>query len=208
MAWQSDAFNQHPEQERAARWLDDVGERALEDCLPLDRDDLVAIGMLVQVMAASDSHARRAIEALDTAMKRPRREARKDYRDTDVCKEVRQRLRDAQFELRSRMRGDEVIAFLDSTGWYRNVVAHWPGRRIPNVDCCVFVTKNAREALRKSGVKLDLYEMRYAVLYCPQLFALINDARNAVDEFGSILTMWIDDMDRQSLLPPGPFAGR
>jgi hypothetical protein len=186
----------------AQQWVDAGGDRVLLESLPLTPEDLQSIGMLVQLMALVDTYARRALELFGLAEGLETPSVRNTLRDNQVCATLRSRLDRAPVEASDKLDAETYLEFFEGVAWYRHIVAHWPGRRSPIGDCLVFVTKNNREASRKSGAELGAYELRTAVVYSPQLRGMINDTRRHVDEFGKLIEHWADQLDHQNLLPP------
>jgi hypothetical protein len=192
----------HEDAVRTQQWVDSGGDCVMLESIPLTLEDLQAIGMLVQLMALVDTYARRALELFGLVDGLETPSVRNTLRDNEVCATLRSRLDRAPVEETGKLDAETYLKFFDEVAWYRHIVAHWPGRRSPIGDCLVFVTKNNREASRKSGAELGAYELRTAVVYSPQLRGMINDTRRHVNEFGKLIEHWADQLNHQNLLPP------
>jgi hypothetical protein len=182
-------------------WLHARGEKALLESLPLTPNDRLMIGTMVQLMATCDLFARRGHELIDLSEGRGPAGEKGALRDSEVFSRLAARLPIARVEAGRKQRAIEHLEWIDGIAFYRHLLAHWSGRRSPINDCLILMTKNGREAARKTGRPLDSYELRTAVIPVPELVAATNELIRRTDDLGQLVMSWADDLEAQGLLP-------
>jgi len=140
----------------------------------LDAEDLRLFGAISQLCAFLDLNLRRGLEIMKMAKRLPPENIKKypNFRDADLA-EILQKsvesmdpkdedLEDARFRL------GEV----GHCRRYRNLLAHFAGKRYPNEDVYGFASKSDKDARQVLGRNLGVHGVHFAIAGRSELFEL------------------------------------
>jgi len=142
-----------------------MSPQELSELPGLDEDDFATFGALIQHFCFIDLNLRRALEIFAIAKMLPK-SAVKRYPDlpdselTEVLVEIVKRM-DATVE--DIQTASTFLDGISKTRKNRNLVGHFAGKRFPNEDVYVFVSKSDKDA-RKAGIGLRLGHVHIAVV--------------------------------------------
>ena len=140
----------------------------LGDLLPLEREDMFLIGAFVQVFNFIELNLRRSIEVFCAADLIERKKSFHTSELVELVKTAVTRLSIAGAEL------DDILGKLDEIEFrrpYRNLLAHWAGRRIPKHDAIVLLSMDGKDALAALGASTISQD------YCAYSIMLLPDIR-------------------------------
>lgn len=138
------------------------------DLLPLEREDIFLIGAFVQVFNFIELNLRRSIEVFCAA---GLIERKKSFHTSDLVELVKKavtKLSVASSDL------DDILGKLGEIELrrpYRNLLAHWAGRRIPRHDAIVLLSMDGKDALAALGASTISQD------YCAYSIMLLSDLR-------------------------------
>ena len=177
------------EAESVNQWMRDSGEEVLDSLLPLTGRDLLTVGILIQLFCYADFNARRILEIIDKVEGRSPT-AGQALRDGQVMSTLAERLPRLNLPEEEIEQARVVLRMIDDFMIHRHNLAHWAARRVPHADALLLMTKNTREARRRTGTGLSRYEMQYAVVPIPELRANIPILQNNADWLAVRASRW------------------
>lgn len=174
----------------ADQWMQERGEAGLSELLPLTVNDLALIGLVAQSYAYADLNARRLLEMIDRLHGVAHPPAKSAPRDSEVFERLSARLTDLPLDSSEINDVRACLGFIGGFALHRHQLVHWAARRHPERDVLILSTKNAREALRRSGSGLSEFENRYVVVPMPELRHGVTGLQQNVEWLANRLTIW------------------
>jgi hypothetical protein len=192
---EADDQQRHPSEAEAEirrinAWLGAQGERGISQLVPMTSHDFQVIGAIIQLYAFADMTARRLLEMIDCIEGVPRRSPNQTLRDNEVFPTLLRRLTALGATEEELAAARTAINMINGFAMHRHHLAHWGARRFPGADAIVAMTKNAREAHRRTGATLAPFEMQYAVIPMPELRSNIRPLARKVDWLAAMVDTW------------------
>lgn len=143
----------------------------LSELLPLEREDTFLIGAFVQVFNFIEFNLRRSIEVFCVAGLIERKKSFHTSELVELVKKAVTKLSVAGSDL------DDILGKLDEIEFrrpYRNLLAHWAGRRIPKHDAIVLLSMDGKDALAALGASTISQDYcAYSIMLLPDLRGLL-----------------------------------
>lgn len=141
---------------------------------PLDDEDFRLFGAISQHYCFIDLNLRRALEIMHLAKRLPPEHVKKypnhnDSSLTDVLRGSVEKMDPAIENL------EESLFRLEEVGrcrTYRNLIAHFAGKRYQNEDVYVFASKNDKDARRVLGKDLGEHRVHFSIAGRSEMFEL------------------------------------
>jgi len=158
----------------------------------LDDEDLRLFGAISQYYCFIDLNLRRALEIMHLAKRLPVEHVAKypNYTDallTDVLRGSFEKM-DGKIDALQ-----EILFRLEEIGRcraYRNLLAHFAGKRYPNEDVYVFASKSNKDARQALGKELSGHRLHFAVAGRSELFELENIVKDHQTWLANKLPEW------------------
>jgi hypothetical protein len=170
----------------------------------LDAEDFKVIGTLVQHFSFIDLNLRRALELFAVSKMLPEK-AKKLYPNlpdsmlSETLIEIVKGMDAKTEDIPTALTWLEVIS---KTRGYRNLVGHFAGKRFPNQDVYVFVSKSDRDARKVFGSGLAAHRVHTAVAGRSEFIEMTK----SVEQAQLWLAARIPEWDKRYLKPSGAKA--
>lgn len=154
--------------------IDKMSPQEISDLPPLEDDDFRLFGAISQHYCFLDLNLRRALEIMHLAKRIPPEHVKKypNYSDaslTDVLRGSVEKMDPNAENL------EEALFRLEEIGrcrTYRNLLAHFAGKRFPNEDVYVLASKSDKDARQVLGKRLGTHRVHFSIAGRSELFEL------------------------------------